>query len=276
MKKLVHERLQVIVAGVKQGAVSLWQRLQPYLFLLEGAEGAHLQGLKGDTDVEVQRDTLKALAVSETLLTMMLETVSGANDPRSVRFAGAGSGGGVGGETGGNTLGDTEDSSDVGSTGYVAESIASSTGDVLSMRNNIRVRSAAQREGTGNRLDEGGSDPSWFQASAAAYGEGFGGEAAPQASIVSDDEHAVEDMVPSRAFVKLCSSRQYTETIRKMEVDERTKKLAEKMEMADEKEKATLTSKLARKRQQDLAMVRGTVARAGLAWGVLTECTNIR
>lgn len=257
------------MAGVKQGAVSLWQRLQPYCFLLEEAEGAHLQGLKNETDVEVQRDTVKALAVSETLLTTMLETVSGAHDPRSVRFAGVGSGGAAGGETGGNTLGDTEDSSDVGSTGYVAESIAgsSSTGDVLSMRNNIRVRSAAQRDGTDNWLDEGVSDASWFQASAAGYGEGFCGESSSQADIESDDKHAVEDMVPSRAFLKLCSSRQYTETIRKMEADERTKKLAEKMEMADEKEKATLTSKLARKRQQDLAMVRRTAPRVGLAWG---------
>lgn len=272
MKKSVHERLQVILAGVKQGAVSLWQRLQPYSFLLEGAD------LKDETDVEVQRDTVKALALSETLLTMMLEAVSGAHDPRSARFVGAGSGGGAGGETGGNTLGDTEDSSDVGSTGYVAEENAcnSSTGDVPSMRNNIRVRSSAQREGTENRLDEGGSDASWFQASAAAYGEGFGGEAAFQAGIESNDDHTVEDMVPSRAFLKLCSSRQYTETIRKMEADERTKNLAEKMETADETEKATLTSKLARKRQQNLAMVRRTAARAGLACRILKECTNIR
>lgn len=61
--------------------------------------------------------------------------------------------------------------------------------------------------------------------------------------------------MPSRTFLKLCSSRQHTETIRKIESDERKKKLAERMETADETEKATLTSKLARKRQQDLAMV---------------------
>ncbi|CAN0521011.1 unnamed protein product, partial [Ectocarpus sp. 8 AP-2014] len=34
MKKAAHERLQNTLTGVKQGAVSLWQRLQPYSFLL--------------------------------------------------------------------------------------------------------------------------------------------------------------------------------------------------------------------------------------------------
>ncbi|CAN0542312.1 unnamed protein product, partial [Ectocarpus sp. 12 AP-2014] len=34
MKNAAHERLQNTLTGVKQGAVSLWQRLQPYSFLL--------------------------------------------------------------------------------------------------------------------------------------------------------------------------------------------------------------------------------------------------
>eukprot|EP00752_Nemacystus_decipiens_P001407 g1392.t1 len=195
MKKAAHERLQNTLTGVKQGAVSLWQRLQPYSFLLDTVDGNFLQRMKEKTDAEVQRDTVKALGLSETLLSMMLEVVSGTHDASAARFGGgtgASGGGGGGGGNGGNGQGDADDSSDVGSAANAPDSTCTSAEEVPSMRNNIR----------------------------------------------------------------LCSSRQHTETIRKIESDERKKKLAERMETADETEKATLTSKLARKRQQDLAMAR--------------------
>lgn len=202
--------------------------------------------------------------------------VSGTHDG-AARFAGgaAGSGaagtstvgnvGGAGGSGSGNGQGDGEDSSDMGSTGNTPESIAgASTDDVPSMRNNVRVRSTARLAGE-ERLLEGAEEADgqrWFRATggtcsgSAPGGGGGGGDVGGDDRVLeSDDEQALEDMVPSRAFLKLCSSRQHTETIRKMESDERKKKLAERMETADESEKATLTSKLARKRQQDLAMV---------------------
>lgn len=202
--------------------------------------------------------------------------VSGTHDG-AARFAGgaAGSGaagasavgniGGAGSSGSGNGQGDGEDSSDMGSTGNTPDSIAgASTDEVPSMRNNVRVRSTARLAGE-ERLLEGVEDTDgqrWFRAiggactgSAAAGGGGGGDVGGDDRVLESDDEQALEDMVPSRAFLKLCSSRQHTETIRKMESDERKKKLAERMETADESEKATLTSKLARKRQQDLAMV---------------------
>lgn len=84
MKKAAHERLEATLAGVKQGAVSLWQRLQAYSFLLDPADGALLQRTKEQTDAEVQRDTVRALGLCETLLSIMLE-VSIATKTRRTR-----------------------------------------------------------------------------------------------------------------------------------------------------------------------------------------------
>lgn len=268
MKKATHERLQATIAGVKQAAVSLWQRLQPYSFLLDGADGAHLARMKDRADAEVQRDTVKSLSLSETLLTMMLEVLSGTHETGVGRFV-AGGGGLASGQGGGNGQGHVEDSSDVGSMGNTADSTTcASSEDVPSMPNNIRVRSDAQRAGAECMgMGEGDPDGPRFPRSSrgggaegAGCGNGTGtssrGDDGTHGPLEGDDEQAMEDMVPTRTFLKMCSSRQHTETIRKREMDERKKKLAERMEAADEAEKATLTSKLARKRQQDLAMVR--------------------
>ncbi|CAB1109737.1 unnamed protein product [Ectocarpus sp. CCAP 1310/34] len=267
MKKAAHERLQNTLTGVKQGAVSLWQRLQPYSFLLDAVDSAQLQRMKEQTDAEVQRDTVKALGLSETLLSIMLEVVSGTHDASTARFTSAGGGGGSGAagvSAGGNGQGDAEDSSDMGSAGNGPDSTCASTEEVPSMRNNIRVRSIAHRV-RAERLLENSDDNDgarWTSPGlggrGGAGGSGEGGGMGVDAGLESDDEQAMEDIVPSRTFLKLCSSRQHTETLRKIESDERKKKLAERMETADETEKATLTSKLARKRQQDLAMVRET------------------
>lgn len=268
MKKAAHERLQHTLTGVKQGAVSLWQRLQPYAFLLDTVDGNYLQRMKEKADAEVQRDTVKALGLSETLLSMMLEVVSGTHDASTARFGGGAgasgsAGGGCGGGIGGNGQGDAEDTSEMGSVANAPDSTCASAEEVPCMRNNIRVRSNAHRVGA-ERLLEGNdendcarwSSPSLGGLAGGGGGSGGGGGTGADAGLESDDEHAMEDIVPSRTFLKLCSSRQHTETIRKIESDERKKKLAERMETADETEKATLTSKLARKRQQDLAMVR--------------------
>ncbi|CAM9680266.1 unnamed protein product [Ectocarpus sp. 8 AP-2014] len=268
MKKAAHERLQNTLTGVKQGAVSLWQRLQPYSFLLDAVDGAQLQRMKEQTDAEVQRDTVKALGLSETLLSIMLEVVSGTHDASTARFTSAGGGGGSGGggaggvSAGGNGQGDAEDSSDMGSAGNGPDSTCASAEEVPSMRNNLRVRSIAHRV-RAERLLENSDDNDcarWTSPGlggrGGAGGSGEGGGMGVDAGLESDDEQAMEDIVPSRTFLKLCSSRQHTETLRKIESDERKKKLAERMETADETEKATLTSKLARKRQQDLAMER--------------------
>lgn len=269
MKKAAHERLQSTLTGVKQGAVSLWQRLQPYSFLLDTVDGDFLRRMKEKTDAEVQRDTVKALGLSETLLSMMLEVVSGTHDASTARFGGGAggsgsAGAGVGGAgSGGNGQGDAEDTSDMGSAANAPDSTCASAEEVPSMRNNIRVRSNAHRAGAERLLEANDENdgPRWSPSLGGGLGTGRGGSGGGGAGsgvdtgLESDDEHAMEDIVPSRTFLKLCSSRQHTETIRKIESDERKKKLAERMETADETEKATLTSKLARKRQQDLAMV---------------------
>lgn len=261
MKKANHERLQTTLTGVKQGAVSLWQRLQPYSFLLDAADGALLQRMKEQTDAEVQRNTIKALGLSETLLSTMLEVVSGAHDASTARFAGGGGNSSGIGTGSANGQGEVDDSSDMGSTGNAPDSMTCDSSDnVPTMRNNVRVWSNARRAGTDWGASDETDEPRWNRATAGTVSGGAGGDVdgGAETGLESDDERTMEDMVPSRTFLKLCSSRQHTETIRKIESDERKKKLAERMEAADETEKATLTSKLARKRQQDLAMVSDT------------------
>lgn len=83
MKKAAHERLEVTLAGVKQGAVSLWQRLEAYSFLLDPADGALLQRMKEQVDAEVERDTVRALGLCETLLSIMLEVSIATTSRRS-------------------------------------------------------------------------------------------------------------------------------------------------------------------------------------------------
>lgn len=216
------------------------------------------------------------------------QVVSGTNDG-GARFGSCGGapgavGAGTGGSTGGgNGHGDGQDSSDMGSTAGAPDSITcASIEDLPSMRNNVRVWSMARREGAERMLegveDTGGQRRHRTSGMAAlgggGGGGGVGGDEGVDDILESDDEQAVEDMVPSRTFLKLCSSRQHTETIRKIESDERKKKLAERMEAADETEKATLTSKLARKRQQDLAMVSCSEAKPELQLLVWVESAN--
>lgn len=178
MKKAAHERLQNTLTGVKQGAVSLWQRLQPYSFLLDAVDGALLQRMKEQTDAEVQRDTVKALGLSETLLSMMLEVVSGTHDASTSRFASGAGGSGVGSgmSDGGEGQGDAEGASDLGSANP-PDSTCASAEEVPSMRNNIRVRSIAHRvgaEGLPGGSDDN-DDPRW--SSPSLGGGGAGGSA---------------------------------------------------------------------------------------------------
>ena len=277
MKKAAHERLEGILAGVKQGTVSLWQRLQPYSFLLDGADNAHLQRLKEKTDAEVERDTIKALALSESLLSMMLEVVSSSLHDESTGIitrvgsvesvASAATGGIVGGAVS-SALGAVEDSSDMGSAAFATGSKACSSGSdtdatVPTMKNNIRVRSHAQRAEAERMVKDEVEDCRWPHQSTdyvteagRSRGERVGGgDGVNKPGIESDDEQAAEDMVLNRTFLKLCSTRQLADTTRKIEANKQKKKLAERMEVADEKERAKLTSRIAKKRQQDLAMV---------------------
>ncbi|CAM9294778.1 unnamed protein product, partial [Choristocarpus tenellus] len=231
MKKVNHQRLQDTLVGVKQGAVGLCQRLEPYSYLLDGEDSLRMESMREEssTGAEVEGDTVEALGLSETLLSMMLEVISTAHDGGASRYS--------------LTVADQDDSSDsVDSTCNNFDNSNISLDEMPSKRNNVRVRSTAQlrsAEQPPQSVDdvesERGTQPSVME---------------------SDDDQAVEDMVPNRAFLKLCSSRQHTETVRKIESNKRKKKLAERMEAADETEKATLTSKLARKKQQDEAMER--------------------
>ena len=59
-----------------------------------------------------------------------------------------------------------------------------------------------------------------------------------------------DHMVPDREFIKLSSSRQHSEMLRKKESDARRKKMQERLEAADEADKKNLSSMASRKKQQ--------------------------
>ena len=68
-----------------------------------------------------------------------------------------------------------------------------------------------------------------------------------------DDSEAVENMVPSRTFLKMSSGRQAGEARRQAEAELKRARYQEKLDAADEKEKFMLTSTTALQKQQVLA-----------------------
>jgi hypothetical protein len=72
-------------------------------------------------------------------------------------------------------------------------------------------------------------------------------------ALAVDDSEAVENMVPTRAFLKMSSGRQAGEARRQAEATEKRAKMQARLEAADEKERAALTSTAALQKAQAIA-----------------------
>ncbi|KAG5181328.1 hypothetical protein JKP88DRAFT_321768 [Tribonema minus] len=270
--KIAYEKLEETLLAVRQGAKGLCQRLSVHFGLLEEEDAALLQRAQGAGGAqaemggcESEAETALALSVSETVLSKMLEVASAGNTGDTARTAG-----GEADEDGSDFdnasaragRGGALDSGGGGASPLLADADAA-------MHNNVRVVSGAARS-RGEGGDAAGDDDDGAEdacdaaggggggggggGSGGSGGGGGGGGDAEDGGAYEGDR--ADDMVPSRAFLKLCSSRQCAEVMRRQEAGERKAVMAAKLEGADESEKAALTSKLARKRQQERAMER--------------------
>lgn len=213
------ERLEGVLVALRQGATGLFQRLQTFTHLLEN------DGIQcGDV---ATMEPIEAINLAEFILSKMMESVGGGEASPS-HF--------------GHSLHEDESHDiDGGPTTAEESSTWSSLGtdDLPNPRNNVRVKSHTERRaadtedvGTDTRRDHGTIEE----------------EAASDLS--RDDNEAGRDMVPNREFIKLSSSRQHSEMLRKKETDQRRKKMQERLEAADEADRANMASLANRKKKQ--------------------------
>ena len=127
--------------------------------------------------------------------------------------------------------------------------------------NNVRVRSNQQQQSIEDTLQPTHDD----------YDVSVAGSDFSDLSV-SEDE-SPDDLVPSRTFLKLSSQRQYNETMRKQEQDNRRRAQLEKMRDENGELDASLASLRFRKKQQEaanrrLAEVPHNTIKTGLPAGV--------
>jgi len=216
--KAACERLEGVLVALRQGATGLFQRLQTFMHLLES------EGLQSG-DVATM-EPIEAINLSEFILSKMMESVGGGEASPS-RFN--------------HTMPNEEDSVDPTETGAGNDEAStwSSLGldDLPNPRNNVRVRSMVEQR----EMDAQANESYRTTPGRISEEEEKGGE---------DMENVSDHMVPDREFIKLSSSRQHSEMLRKKESDARRKKMQERLEAADEADKKNLSSMASRKKQQ--------------------------
>ena len=122
-------------------------------------------------------------------------------------------------------------------------------------RNNIRVKNSQQLRAS----EFYGIDSARGDEDDASGGVGMDVTALSE-DPPDDPIAAAEDMVLTRDFLKLSSSRQHSEQLRRIEQDARRRKMAERMEGAGEGERAAMQGRAARKKQQGEANKRLSAA----------------
>jgi hypothetical protein len=226
------KRFEQTLVGVRQGSVGLCERLGAYgdviaeedrVALSKGMALVHESHAANHSEngQDNERITTAALSMSEAVLTKMLEANTSSLG-ESGRLMPPGMNGG-----------DDESNQDTGiSNGEISpqqgvDQVVTLDDSHLNLKNNVRVPSQVQRSAA-----EGGSlfSSSILSASiteAESETESgdlcHGGEGTAVSELESDDEKAVEDMVPSRQFLKLVSHRQRDEVMRKQESEVRKK-----------------------------------------------------
>jgi len=224
--KATCERLEGVLVGLRQGGMGLYQRLLAYTSLLDG-EVPQLNESATTSAIEAAYDTLKMLNVTEHILGKMLDTI-GSGDGSPARFS---------------VLPNDEDSNSLEDGTVMSNSVSNETVETLENPNlgeaNCRITSVKAESSTQmfSKGDDEGLD------------RGFD-------DLEIDDSAAVENIVPSRQFLKMSSGRQAGEARRQAEMEQRRVKMQERLAAADEKERAALTSSAALQKQQTEANAR--------------------
>jgi hypothetical protein len=238
------ERLENTLVALRQGAVGLFQRLEPFRNLLDDDDEVH-----ATTETSATIDPVEALGLSELILAKMMENVGG-GEAEPTRATGVVVGGGGSGGGGDESEEKKEDPSQAAPDDVSSTWTALANDDFPSAKDNVRVRTLKE---TQNMLDDREISLGGGGGGASA----LGGKSEVQlpkdsgSSVGEDDgpEKAVE-MVPTRDFLKLSASRQHAEVVRKQEMDLRRKKMQERYDAADEKEKEKLGSLADKKKRQ--------------------------
>ena len=228
--RATNERLEKVLVGLRQGGMGLYQRLIAYHENMDLGEAPQLNESARTSAIEAALDTIKMLNVTESVLGRMLETIGGF-------------------EQGGNAEGqkfsslpDEEDGTVSSSIGGTATLTASNVEDDDETLENPNLGTANVRIDLKKRAEEQSSE------------DDSGKERSDNFDDLSiDDSEAVENMVPSRSFLKMSSGRQAGEAMRALEMETRRRKYHERLLAADASEFAQLTSTTANKKKQSEA-----------------------
>lgn len=252
------ERLESSLVALRQGAIGLFQRLRPFAHLLEGEgslptaamlSGAALAGpgAAGSSPTAPDLpaiDPIDAIHLSEIMLSKMVEIISGGDHGHSS----------TGIISAGDATADCTTTSSHPDDSAVEDAIEDCDGSLPNPLNNVRVPTVARRlenevltfitEGDGPGAEIGENvDARHVDDNNEDTTEGV-------AILMNVSAETLENMVPNRSFLKLSSSRQYNEMLRRQEQEARKRRMMERMELAEEIDRAAISSRAARKKAQ--------------------------
>lgn len=230
------DRLENVIVALRQGAIGLFKRLELFRSLLDSEDDDDEQ-LHQNNETSATIDPVEALNLSELILGKMMENVGGGGDTSPSRSAAVVAGGDGEG-------GDDEETAQAAPDDVSSTWAALGSDDVPSAKVNVRVRTVRETQ----QLLESASEefPSQHSKLSEAALPKDGGD-----SSVGDDGAAdTAEIVPTRDFLKLSSSRQHAEVMRKAELELRRKKMQERYDAADDNEKELLGSLADKKRRQ--------------------------
>ena len=205
------ERLENVLVALRHGAVGLYERLKPFSSLVTTTTTTPL--IK-TTEQEVidSIDSIDAIHLSEITLSKMVEVLSG--DAVSL---------------------DQQE-----------------TSSLPQPTNNVRVPSQAEKQ----RFDSQKAASSLLSMTSSDIDETLqlSTSTLPINDLPNNDDSlattSLEDMVPSRTFLKLSASRQHSDMLRSRDHEARRKRLLERMELAEETDRLEISSRAARKKAQ--------------------------
>ena len=225
--KATCERLEGVLVGLRQGGIGLYQRLLGHTALLDG-DMPTLNESATTNAIVAAHDTLKMLNVTEHILGKMLDTV-GSSDGSPSKFSSLPN-------DDDGTIGDDEED--------MANSVQESLQTIETLEN--------PNLGSANcRIEAHKAERSVYVEDGEA-----GEKASKQDDLEIDDEQMVENIVPSRQFLKMSSGRQAGEARRQSEMEDKRLKMQQRLAAADEKERTALTSTAALQKRQAEANAR--------------------
>ncbi len=228
MARAACDRLETVLVSLRQGAIGLFQRLEHAKYLLESDEDLHVT-----SETSATIDPVEALSLSELILAKMLENVGGSDSSPSRSTVLPES-----------DAGDDEDTAQAAPDDVSSTWAALGNEEVPSARQNVRVKTLKEMQA------DDFPDHSVVGGASTGKSEVLGAKESGSSVVEDDGQAQSAEIVPTRDFLKLSSSRQHAEVMRKKEADLKRKKMQERYDAADEKEKEKMGSLADKKKRQ--------------------------